>query len=778
MKTGKNDGTLLCLSLDDVGTKVDDVTVVCSRILFQQPGKNFQAFITDSGISCSVNSSLQLVSGNTYKVSGAVGTFRGNPQLTIDSIEAVQNDDFIKNVYSSFLFGAFERSGLTSRMADKIVDCCGDSFMDRLINSPQDVALNVKGLSEDRAVKIGEELLLNKNGYGKLIDLMKAGLSYRQAVLCSRRTDITAETIKTNPFCLAVIGSFSFSDCEAISRGKNIRTLDKHRVFSALRSVIEQLHAGTANTYFDVPEIEAAVKKIVVPGGADRSVITDYPSAFELACEFGVEQGYLTVYHFKEHRCVACNVRDEGARIASSEYFKAEAQIKKEVERFVKARYSKPDEELLDDTIRSLAEEYRIDLDQDQMEALRLCMYRPICVITGGPGVGKTTIMGLLSAYFQRKNIKCVFAAPTGRAAKRLAEATGMESFTIHRLLEACAESGEGTDIAEFFFRRNHENPVDARVIVIDEMSMVDTLLFRSLLSAVGKGTSVILIGDPDQLPSVGCGNVLADLISCDSIPCINLKTIHRQDEGGSIASNAARILNGEELFQAHDFRIIKCSGEEVLAKVCDLYDELSSECSDVVVLSPTKQPQLQVSTASINGMLQTWSHQADELAGLANSGIGRFVAGDKIMQIKNNYAIEYYDPAEKSTGEGVFNGEFGRVMEIDDASGELRAEYEDGKLVTYGTKEIDNIDLAYAITVHKSQGCEFEHCIIVLGKMNRLLCRRNILYTAVTRGKRSVTIIDSDNTLKAFLEASNSSERKTSLKDLLAIIDHKRNQK
>ena len=400
-------------------------------------------------------------------------------------------------------------------------------------------------------------------------------------------------------------------------------------------------------------------------------------------------------------------------------------------------------------------------------------MYSPIAVVTGGPGTGKTTIMGLLSSHFRKKNISCVYAAPTGRAAKRLSEVTDSEAYTLHRLLEAV---GDPDSENGFFFRRGPDNPIKARVIVVDEMSMVDTLLFREFLRAVDKGTSVILIGDPDQLPSVGCGNVLSDLLTCRKIPCVRLDTIHRQEDGGDIPSNAVRVLRGETPVPGSEFRVISCDNEDdAMCKVCELYEELSrKEGSDVIVLSPTKQAHNALSTAGLNFVLQLRSHDVREAADLTPSGFNRFLEGDRVMQIKNNYSLEYYDPSEMSTGEGVFNGEIGVITEMDSSAMRINVQFEDGKIVSYGHKELDNIDLAYAVTVHKSQGCEFNDCIIVLGKMNRLLYRRDILYTAVTRGKETVTIIDTDNTLQGFLKSSAGNNRRTSLKDLFAIIDNK----
>ena len=759
---------------DDIGKPVIGVLITCRKIIYQQAGRTFQAFAADNGISCSMKNALQVKEGFTYKAAGKITEYRGAPQFEITAIEEVKDEGYEDNVRVNFLIGFFEDLGVTKRMAEKIVGTFGEKTFDKLMNSPGDAALAVKGLSKAKADKIGEELVINEKGYRRYLALMMAGLSAKQAKICDREHGITPEDIDKNPFCLTVIDSFSFEDCDAIAKGKDIDPLDKDRIYGAVRSVLNRLHTNNSSTYFAAAEVENEVRKLIIPKDAGKDIISVFPSAFEAVCEYAVnERGTVSIYRFADNKCIGCSVRDDGARLALSQYFKAEATIKKEIERFVKAKYNKPKDEVLDKTVRSLAEQFGICLDEKQTEAVKLCMYSPVSVITGGPGTGKTTIMGLLAEHFRTNNISCAFAAPTGRAAKRLSEATGAEAYTIHRLLEAV---GDPDSENGFFFRKGPGDPVKARVIVVDEMSMVDTLLFKDLLRAVDKGTSVIFIGDPDQLPSVGCGNVLSDLLSCRSIPCVKLDIIHRQAEGGDIPSNAVRILEGNAPVPGPDFRVISCvDDKEALAKIGEIYDDLSGrEDADVIVLSPTKQPQNPLGTAGINAMLQARTHDAGEVLQLASSGFYKYLAGDKVMQIKNNYSLEYFDPVKNCTGEGVYNGEIGVITEIDEGAAKIRVLFEDGKLVSYGNAELDNIDLAYAVTVHKSQGCEFNDCIIVLGKMNRLLYRRDILYTAVTRGKRSVTVIDTDNTLKGFLSSSAGNSRKTSLKDLFAIIDHK----
>ena len=301
---------------EDIGKSVEDVLITCRVVLYRQEGKSFQAFVCDNDISCSSNLALQFTPGVTYKVSGKIGEFRGKAQLTVTAAEHIKNDDFAYSVRVNFLVGFFEDKGITKRMADKIVTQFGEGFVEKLMNCPDDVAIAVKGLSQEKANAVGEELVINKKGYKRYLDLMMAGLSAKQAKECDRKLDITPDDIIKNPFCLTVLDSFTFEDCDVISGGKDIYPLDKFRVYGAIKSVLNKLHAGTSSTYFEVPEVENAVRKMVVATGAGKDITAMFPSAFEDGCSLASENGTVSVYRFDNNKCIGCSVRDEGARIA------------------------------------------------------------------------------------------------------------------------------------------------------------------------------------------------------------------------------------------------------------------------------------------------------------------------------------------------------------------------------------------------------------------------------------------------------------------------------
>ena len=766
MRINSKTRVLSDIAPDDKGKSFEDVLITCRHIYCDRDG--FKAFVCDGSVSCCARIKTPVSEGVSYKVSGSVGEYNGKPQLVISKMEAVKNDDFELTQRANFLVGIFEEDGLTSRTAKKIADLYGESFVDKLKNSPDDVAVDVKGLSRKLAVHMGETLVEDWRVYKRYLDLMMAGLSYRQAVRCNRITDITPEQIAENPFCLSVLKSFSYDELNMLSADHDVPELDGFRVFSAVRTELSKYHNAYSSTYADIDTIRQKVSDSLKINISKEEGKENFRKAFSEAVKRGSDLKILCVYRFEEGKCISCEPDDKGARICLSEYFRAEVSIKKEIRHFVNAVVSKPSDRVLDSTVKDLESDFGITLDDRQKEAVRLCMYRPITIITGGPGVGKTTIMGILSRYFDDKGIKSAFAAPTGRAAKRLSEATGKDAYTLHRLLEATPDPLDEDN--GFFFRKNDKNPIEARVIVVDEMSMVDTLLFRHFLGAVGKGTSLILIGDPDQLPSVGCGNVLSDLIESGIIPCVRLNTVHRHNDAGDIASNSARVLAGEDIINGKDFNVITCKdNEEALEKVSDIFlTKIIESDSDLMILSPTKKEERALGTYNLNKLLQTISHTPEDTEGLTKSGIGSFVEGDRIIQNKNNYSLEYFDPSKCSTEEGVFNGEIGTIVKKDDMAGVITVRFEDGKTVDYTRDNADNIELAYAITVHKSQGCEFKDVVIVLGDMYYELFRRNLLYTAITRGKNSVTIIETGGALKRFLSSKISSERKTSLRELL----------
>ena len=447
--------------------------------------------------------------------------------------------------------------------------------------------------------------------------------------------------------------------------------------------------------------------------------------------------------------------------------FGTEHAIKKQIEEFLKAKTHIPDKDKAVTKIISMGKQRDLELEQNQIEAIFMCMYSPISIITGGPGTGKTTITSILAQHFRDAGIECEFCAPTGRAAKRLSEATGEKACTIHRLLEMSAPSDDEDERSDLFFGRNKKNPLECRVVVADEASMIDIFLFKALLDALRPGASLILVGDPEQLPSVSEGNVLEDLLSCASIPRVKLQYVCRQGVDSSIAANAARILNGEYPVEGDDFEIIKtASDEEAVPFITRL--SADNRDSDHAILCPTRQKIL--GTENLNVILQEANNEGEEEPAVIRPTL-KLYRGDSVMQVKNNYSIEYYDPASSEVQRGIYNGEMGRFQGFDVLTGKYDILFDGDRKIGFDKKNMSDIELSYAITVHKAQGCEFDRVTIVLGFMNSQLSSRKLLYTAVTRGKNKVTIIDSGERLSKMLKSNVKSYRNTSLKDFLAIV-------
>ena len=427
----------------------------------------------------------------------------------------------------------------------------------------------------------------------------------------------------------------------------------------------------------------------------------------------------------------------------------------------------------IDKKCRAIEDQEEIELDERQRLAVEEAVNNGLTVITGGPGTGKTTAIRTMIRYFVQEGLDVLLAAPTGRAAKRMTEATGYEAKTIHRLLEVNGAAGEG----HTFFGRDEENPLEADVIIIDEMSMVDIFLMNALLRAVVPGMRLILVGDVNQLPSVGPGNVLKDIIASGRFPVVKLEKIFRQAANSDIIVNAHRINAGEMVMPkpgSRDFLFILRDnpGNIVGASVTLLRDKLPAyvhaDVRDIQVLTPMRKGMLGVE--QLNSALQQALNPPDIAKQETLVGNVTFREGDKVMQIKNNYQKEwkiinsYRTPVEE--GLGIFNGDMGVIREINTVLERITVEFEEGKRVEYGFKEAQELELAYAVTIHKSQGSEYPAVILPLLNGPRMLMNRNLLYTAVTRAKSCVCVVGSLETFHAMIENSQEQKRYSGLRE------------
>lgn len=747
-------------SKDDIGKDLKDIIVVAVKKIYCNNG--FVIFACEGRFTVKGKYALDLVEGSSYKVSGKVGVYGKELQISATSIELVKSENDSDKLISSFLQEHFE--GLGKKTADKLTAEYKEKVLDVLLETPKEVAKAVPGLSSAKALIYSETIDRNELFFRTLLELRMLGLSHAQTLEVYDEFGLSAaKEAKENPYRLLKCKGIGFETCEKIAVEQGIDLIDPLRFAGAVESVLYELHASSGSTYILPDVVKAHAMDLLFKGADYNPDLTD--PVYEDCLTYAVKSRRIVIYRFADDKCEGCSATDEGARIALRLYFTSEADIKREIESFVKAKVKTPDKEKARKKIFELASSMNIVPDKMQEEALMLSMYQPICVITGGPGTGKTTITGILAQHFKSAGISCEFCAPTGRAAKRLSEASGVKANTIHRLLQMNADTSDNVR-----FGRNKDNPIEARVIVVDEASMIDTLVFSALLKAIKKDASLILIGDPDQLPSVGAGNVLDDILACSCVPRVRLQYVFRQKDESSIASNSKRILDGEDTIpNDRDFEVIRTeSDEEALNIVKDLYLSSYQSGEDLLILSPTKQNLL--GTVNLNLELQSAVTDSDSKGIKIKEGLV-IHEGDRVMQVRNNYKVEYYDPSEMGTATGIFNGETGRVGGKDFLTGNVDIYFDDGRRVGYDKKMLEDIELAYAVTVHKAQGCEFDHVIVALGKMNNMLSNRKLLYTAVTRGKQKVTIVDSCGRLLKMTKSGYKSTRDTSLKDFLKIV-------
>lgn len=771
----------LSLSVEDIGSEIEDAKVTCIKVFCPRKANNFVSFLCDGRFTVAGKSKVDIVEGGSYIISGKVTEWNNRPQVTLKKI-SVDEEAGDSLLIASFL--ADNISGLGKTTAEALASKFGKDVLKVITETPELASAEVSGLSSSRAVAICDQLVEEYEFFEQGLEAKLMGFSQGQIKMLKNLDRLDCEEIRKTPFALMGHGVAGFELLDRIALGEGVSPVAKERIAAALYQSCMYLHEETKSTALAPQDVRKRALEYV---NSHESKITSeqFTEVFRDAAAMAIEDKKIAVYKYDSGKCAVCDVEDPDAKFATMSYFASELAIERRINEMLKSKTVPPPRDESDRIMKEVASDLGIIPDKSQLEALYLCMYSPISVITGGPGTGKTTIMGVLGEYFRRSKISCVFAAPTGRAAKKLSEACGSEASTIHRLLgvrrtintddEDLPDDKSG-QYNSLLFAHGKDNPIICRVIVIDEMSMVDTMLMRHLLDATDKGTSIILVGDPDQLPSVGCGDILRDLLSCKSIPAIRLDALHRQADDGSIAANANLILEGNEpKSMGDDFEIISCKTEEEAQEtIARLVLEHKNE--DLICLTPTKNENVALGTVQLNKLIQALEVK-DDIKVLKRGQSLVLHIGDKVMQNKNDYSTEWIDPVTGEVLQGIFNGELGVISDIDPLKGSVTITFDEGKTAEYKGKLLDNIDLAYAVTVHKSQGCEFDRVIIALGKMNALLYKRSLLYTAVTRGKMNVTIVECEGTLGKFLRAPKGDTRETCLRDLLKTVDFRRNK-
>lgn len=661
----------------------------------------------------------------------ASGTMTEHPiygeQMLVETYEIKTPED--TDAMERYL-GSGAIKGVGAALAARIVRRFkADTF--RIIEEEPERLAEVKGISEKMAMAISNQMEEKKDMRQAMIFLQEYGISMNLAVkIYQEYGPRMYGIIKENPYRLADdIPGVGFKMADEIAQRVGIFTDSDYRIKAGILYTLLQA-AGQGHTYLPKEELLCQASELLkVP-------------------EEGIEK-HLTDMQM-ERKLVIKKLADSAQIVYASVYYYTELNTARMLHD-LNIKGSTPEEEIRQ-KLAWIQEQEEFRLDPLQAQAVVEAVNSGLLIITGGPGTGKTTTINTIIRYFETEEMEILLAAPTGRAAKRMTEATGYEAKTIHRLLELTGVPGE-EDTIGMHFERNEENPLDADVIIIDEMSMVDIQLMQSLLKAVNVGTRLILVGDVNQLPSVGPGNVLKDMIASGCFNVVKLTHIFRQAAESDIIVNAHRINEGEPVDlgkRSRDFLFIRRDQPDaIISAMITLMTQklpgyVHADPLDIQIMTPMRKGALGVER--LNAILQSFLNPPDEKKPEKESGQTVFRLGDKVMQIKNNYQLEwevrnkYGIPVD--AGMGVFNGDMGIIREINLFTENLTVEFDEGKMAEYSFKQLEELELAYAITIHKSQGSEYPAVIIPVHSGPRMLMTRNLIYTAVTRARTCVCLV------------------------------------
>ena len=642
--------------------------------------------------------------------------------------------------------------GIGAALAGRIVRHFGSDTL-RIVEEEPERLAEIKGISEKKAHEIAIQIAEKSEMRKVMMFLQKYGISLNLgARIYQKYGDSVYSVLQENPYRLADdISGVGFKIADEIAYRIGIHTDSDYRIKSRLSYTLLQA-GGEGHVYLPKEELFKRAEQLL---GVDASYMEKH--LVDLSMERKIiqkeEKGQVLVY--------------------PAQYYYLElntARMLRELD-----IDCPEDEERVERRISQIQKETGTVLDEMQEKAVKEAAGHGLLVLTGGPGTGKTTTINAIIRFFESEGAELRLAAPTGRAAKRMTEATGYEAQTIHRMLELTGMPEDDREGQPVHFERNAENPLEADVIIIDEMSMVDIHLMHSLLMAVTAGTRLILVGDENQLPSVGPGNVLRDIIRSGQFPVVELKKIFRQASESDIVVNAHKINRGEQVEinnKSRDFFFLKRYDADIIIRVVialiqeKLPKYVEAKPFEIQVLTPMRKGLLGVER--LNQILQRYLNPPDPSKKEKEIGQGLFREGDKVMQIRNNYQLEwevrgrYGIPVDK--GVGVFNGDTGIIRMINEFAELAEVEFEDGRYAQYTFKQLDELELAYAVTIHKSQGSEYPAVIIPILSGPRMLMNRNLLYTAVTRARKCVTVVGSEETFREMINNEKQQRRYSSL--------------
>ena len=691
----------------------------------------------------------------------ASGNYKTHPvygkQFQIASyVEKMPEDALAMERY----LGSGAIKGIGAALAARIVRRFGDDTM-RIVEEEPERLAEIKGISEKKAMEIAEQMTEKADMRRAMIFLQKYGISLNLGAKIYQKYGQTVYgVLQENPYRLAEdISGVGFRIADEIASRIGIHTDSDYRIRSGMLYTLLQA-SGEGHIYLPKEELFSRASGLL-----------------------GVDSSYMEKHlmDMVVDRKLILKETEEGAVVYPTRYYYLELNSARML---CELNILCPeDEELMEKRINRIEKETGTRLDEMQKQAVAAAASHGLFILTGGPGTGKTTTINAIIRYFEEEGAELRLAAPTGRAAKRMTEATGYEAQTIHRLLELNGMPEEEQEGRAVHFDRNSENPLEADVIIIDEMSMVDIALMHSLLLAVTAGTRLILVGDENQLPSVGPGNVLRDIIRSGCFPVVELKKIFRQASESDIVVNAHKINRGEQVTinnKSRDFFFLKRYDADIIIRVVialiqeKLPRYVDAKPYEIQVLTPMRKGLLGVER--LNQILQRYLNPPDEKKKEKEIGQRLFREGDKVMQVKNNYQLEweilgrYKIPVDK--GVGVFNGDTGIMTEINEFAETATVEFEDGRQAEYSFKQLEELELAYAVTIHKSQGSEYPAVILPILSGPRMLMNRNLLYTAVTRARKCVTVVGSETTFAEMIRNEKQQQRYSSLDRRIRELD------
>lgn len=693
--------------------------------------------------------------GDTLKVSGKmvthqeygeqfkVETFEKTEPRTLEALEIYLSSGSIK--------------GIGPATAKKIIKKFGENTIEILRNNSIELA-QISGITMEKAVQMGESFNENWELWKIVSFLEQFGISASQAKNIYKDLGQNAiEEIKKNPYILVdKVRGIDFKQIDKMAMDIGIEVQNDSRVRSGIKYSLN-LVSYNGHCCIIKENLIEFVKNLL---GVPKEIIEDEIINLKVNEEIAVEKR-----------------EDETEWVYLIPFYKAEDNI---VTRLMIIDTSRNVKKIsnIDKELKEIEKNDKIELSEKQVEAIKAVNDNNVCIITGGPGTGKTTIIKNIIELYKKKGKKVVLCAPTGRAAKRMTEMTGEEAKTLHRLLEI-GKTGEENQLIDVDL---NVQMIDGDVVIVDEMSMVDLFLMNYLVKAIYQGTKLVLVGDVDQLPSVGPGSILKDIINSEKITMIKLDKIFRQAAKSKIVQNAHRVNNGQNFIKKDEieglnndfFYLNERNQDKIIENVLTLCNGRLKNYGDyeffknIQVITPTKKGNL--GTKELNKELQKILNPPQK--GKKEKAVGQVIyrVGDKVMQIKNNYDIMW--SKDRENGTGVFNGELGRIVDIDTSDGAIQVKFDDEKEVWYEYSDLEQLEHAYAITVHKSQGSEFDVVIMPISQSSPMLLTRNLLYTAITRAKKLIIIIGSDKVIQFMIQNVDSKKRNTGLEYKLRQLD------